>query len=515
MKMNCRILLPLLLLVLTASRCQKGQDQIQLIPLQFEDGTVVLPQETDILSAAWKDGDSSRFHASDAPVLLDDPARYVYGDEQVGKLVNTDEMILETVVQQEDTTFLLRHASAFIRLELQGLPAGREMSQVQIICTRGEPVFRSFPGIVIPPEGSLTVWTALPPQDFSGEGFAVLVHGLDGGLWTVRFPGTRFQGGIACRWTAACLPHTETECDLSATPLPQTLLDGVQPGEYSGITWISGDDYAVVSDNLKGGGIVRFTIPIDADGSVGEVRAEPAPGTKAAGGKAPDSEGIAYADGKLYVSTEQQQIREFDLDGRATGKAFRIPADMSVKQIAANRGFEALTFRGGHFWTTTEAPLLKDSFLPRVLRLQRFDRDGKPAGRYFYQTGLPGKSATEAAGAQAYVFGVPALSALDDGRLLVLEREVFVPKGGFLTKLLDSFTESRIYVVDPVHDPAGILRKSLLCSFTTGAVDLANYEGMCLGPVLPDGSRTILLIADSQNGSGGLTGEYVKVILLR
>jgi hypothetical protein len=69
--------------------------------------------------------------------------------------------------------------------------------------------------------------------------------------------------------------------------------------------------------------------------------------------------------------------------------------------------------------------------------------------------------------------------------------------------------------VDPAHDSAGILRKSLVCSFRTGATDLADFEGMCLGPTLPDGTRTLLLIADSQKGSGGWTKEYVKVILLR
>ena len=70
------------------------------------------------------------------------------------------------------------------------------------------------------------------------------------------------------------------------------------------------------------------------------------------------------------------------------------------------------------------------------------------------------------------------------------------------------------YVGPPARAPAGILRKSLLCTFTTGALNLANFEGMCLGPVLPDGRRTLVLIADSQKGSGGLTNEYVKVILL-
>jgi hypothetical protein len=115
----------------------------------------------------------------------------------------------------------------------------------------------------------------------------------------------------------------------------------------------------------------------------------------------------------------------------------------------------------------------------------------------------------------AYVFGVPALTALDDGRLLVLEREVYVPQGSLWDKLQEAFTDIHIYVVDPAHDPAGLLRKSLLCSFTTSALNLANFEGMCLGPVLPDGRRTLVLIADSQKGSGGLTNEYVKVILFR
>ena len=92
---------------------------------------------------------------------------------------------------------------------------------------------------------------------------------------------------------------------------------------------------------------------------------------------------------------------------------------------------------------------------------------------------------------------------------------MYVPQGGFWDKLQKSFTSVNLYLVDPVHDAAGILRKSLLCSFRTGALDLANFEGMCLGPTLPDGQRSLVLIADSEKGSGGLTQEYVKVILLQ
>ena len=147
-----------------------------------------------------------------------------------------------------------------------------------------------------------------------------------------------------------------------------------------------------------------------------------------------------------------------------------------------------------------------------MLRLQSFDIDGNPAGRFLYRTEEP--LVTDPSSAQAYVFGVPAMTALDDGRLIVLEREVYVPKGGILTKLRNAFSQMSLYVVDPAGDSAGILRKALLCSFRTGALDLANYEGMCLGPTFSDGRRCLVLIADSQNGSGGMVQEYVKVILL-
>ena len=72
-----------------------------------------------------------------------------------------------------------------------------------------------------------------------------------------------------------------------------------------------------------------------------------------------------------------------------------------------------------------------------------------------------------------------------------------------------------LYAVNPSADGAGILRKTLVKSFSTTALDLANYEGMCVGPTLPDGSVCLVLIPDSQGGSSGLTREYVKVITVK
>jgi len=441
-----------------------------------------------------------------------EPVRYedgtvVEGEAEAEALFAQDRFLVDTtLLEKGDTLFTFRHAGAFVRMQLDGLPAG--IDKIRLVPMEGK-----LTEIPVTDPGSLVVWMSKEPGRVPAK--AAIAQAPDGRLWSARLPALALQPGTAYRWTGTFLTQEAPASDLKATPLPATLLD-IDLGEYSGITHISGSRYAVVDDKLKGGGILFFSIPMDGYGNVGTVRMQVADGTGQATGKARDCEGIAFVPsaGALYVSSENQEIRGYDLSGQATGKALRIPNDLGVKNIQSNRGFEALTFNDatGMFWTTTESPLKNDTFLPRILRFQSFNTDGEPGERYFYQTGEPQKTS---AGTQAYVHGIPALAALDDGRLLVLEREVYVPKGGFWDKLSNSFTKTDLYLVDPVHDTAGILRKSLLCSFRTGALDLANFEGMCLGPALPDGARPLLLIADSQRGSGGLTNEYVKVILLR
>ena len=465
-----RILLSLLLASLGAIGCSAQQGGTVYEPVRFEDGTAVT------------------------------------GDAEAEALFAQDRFLADTtLLEKGDTLFAFRHAGAFVRLQLDGLPAG--IDKVSLVPMEG--AIQEIP--VTGPE-VLTLWMAKDPGEVTAA--AAVAQAPDGRVFSARLPALTLQPGTAYRWTGTLLPPEAPAIDLKATPLPATLLD-IEPGEFSGLTRISGNRYAAVDDKLKGGGIVFFSIPIDSYGNVGTVRMQVADGTTQATGKARDCEGIAFvpSTATLYVSSENQEIRGYDLAGLETGKALRVPKDLSVNNIQSNRGFEALTYDNatGLFWTTTESPLKKDTFLPRLLRLQSFTTDGEPAERFLYQTENPTRSA---ANTQAYVHGVPALAALDDGRLLILEREVYVPKGSFWDKLSDSFTKIDIYLVDPVHDTAGILRKSLLCSFRTGALDLANFEGMCLGPVLPDGARTLLLIADSQRGSGGLTNEYVKVILL-
>ena len=110
--------------------------------------------------------------------------------------------------------------------------------------------------------------------------------------------------------------------------------------------------------------------------------------------------------------------------------------------------------------------------------------------------------------------GVSGLAALDDGRIVVLEREMYFPK-----KQIGSFAHVKLYVVNPtLHKPGEILSKTLLTEFRT-KVNLtrrsfANYEGICVGPKLADGRQLLILVCDSQNQYRGVLKDWFKTVIL-
>ena len=114
--------------------------------------------------------------------------------------------------------------------------------------------------------------------------------------------------------------------------------------------------------------------------------------------------------------------------------------------------------------------------------------------------------------ARIYADGVSDLCALDDGRLLVLEREAWVPKA-----YLGAWVVNRVYCID-TKDKTRPAQKKLVAmwrtSFNLIHKDFANYEGMCVGPVLADGRQVIILCADSQNQEGRLLRDWLRTIVL-
>ena len=67
--------------------------------------------------------------------------------------------------------------------------------------------------------------------------------------------------------------------------------------------------------------------------------------------------------------------------------------------------------------------------------------------------------------------------------------------------------------------PGEMLDKELVAEFDTKlnliCQNLANYEGMCLGPTLSDGSRLLIMVSDSQNRYKGILRDWFMTVVLR
>ena len=315
-------------------------------------------------------------------------------------------------------------------------------------------------------------------------------------------------------------------------PVPATW-KGRPLGGLSGLTRVAGDLYYAVRDDGSHGAL--FTLRIGVDRSTGsatncEILAE----TTLKGRS--DLEGVAWdaAAKRVWVCDEYDgSIRAFD---PATGdESACVDVPKVFDAFTFNRSFESLAIRpdGRELWTCNEEALNRREAVGRTkhrvvpvkpdtpdvddgpistrehgsrVRLQKFTRADPsarwmPAGQWAYDTdsigGAPFLDKSRS--------GVSDLVCLDDGGLLVLEREMSVKKGGVLPTF-----RCRVYAVDF----AGATDTSDLLSATASAVRpvkktrvfgartaFAMYEGACLGPELADGSRCLLLIADGDDGA--------------
>lgn len=204
----------------------------------------------------------------------------------------------------------------------------------------------------------------------------------------------------------------------------------VPKGNYSGLTWLGGDHYAVVSDKASESGFFVFRIQIDTvSGDIKDIVNE---GFRSSGEVNKDEEGIAFfpKDSTLWISREADNtVLEYGLNGKQTGRGLSIPSVFSTATPAYS--FEALTYNAHthRFWTTSESTLRPDgkqadakNQVKNRLRFQSFDDTFAAKEQYAYLMDAPDNHPSAA----NYAMGVPAMAALDNGCLLVLEREFLV-----------------------------------------------------------------------------------------
>jgi hypothetical protein len=276
--------------------------------------------------------------------------------------------------------------------------------------------------------------------------------------------------------------------------------------QISGITYAGGNLFYAVDDNDNK--LYPLTLNISrSDGKLASSGISIGTGVAISGGN--DTEGCAFdpASGNVWISQETSAlIREYD---PSTGTLLRsAPVPAIQKQYVGNYSLEALTISGDGYtmWTANEEALKVDGPLATnsvgsVIRLTRFTRSSvrdnwTPNGEWAYVTqpiGTAKDSNTRS--------GVAGLCALPDGTLLTLERRCY--QGG----LFPDFN-IRVYQVNfsGATDVSSITAlknasytattKTLLWEYTH-ANNMPNYEGICLGPRLDDGSCVLVLISDA------------------
>ena len=343
----------------------------------------------------------------------------------------------------------------------------------------------------------------------------------------------------------------------------------VAAGNYSGIAHLHDDIYAVVSD--KSDSALYFNFRIQVNPKTGELEQvenlgfiERTDGTLNDGKpwqgqeKGFDHEAVVkVSDSTLgiasggYCRLKEYPILPISADAAKVGYPQNLwESRWPSSEFYPNYNFESLAFDSVHqyLWTIPESTLRKDgqpatpqNGLANQLRLMRLDwgkmkedsnkeeyseqvnskKDSRYMTTYAYQMDQPSTHKK----ADIYVMGVSELCALPDGQLLVLEREAFIPK-----IKIGAFCKCKLYLINPLNSEefsmkekfssdTPFLKKRLLTEWKTGLSlskrSFANYEGMCLGPMLEDGSQVVILLSDSQDQYAGVLKDWFKTIVIR
>ena len=275
---------------------------------------------------------------------------------------------------------------------------------------------------------------------------------------------------------------------------PRFAIEDSAVTDLSGLAWTDRNQFYAVADHPPL--LVPVTLEIDrATGGItrGELgRAVPIKSTVS------DFEGIAYVAARktFYISGESGSgVIRYPLGGAAQP----LPVPRIFSQARKNLRLESITWNdvAAHFWIANEEALLPDGELSgaegTLVRFQQLDDKFRPVAQFAWRTEPAGFRFRNSGN------GVSDLCLLPDGRLLVLERGFAF--GGLRVRLfLADFTGATDITQVPSLAAAEFVpaRKTLVFEEITG---FTNFEGIALGPTLDDGSRSLVLIADSNGGS--------------
>lgn len=193
--------------------------------------------------------------------------------------------------------------------------------------------------------------------------------------------------------------------------------------------------------------------------------------------------------------------------------SFAIPKNLVMQPIEKgprqNAVFEGLTFADNYstLFVSVEEPLYEDG--PRAnltdtttyTRILKFDMGSrKNIAQYAYKIS-PIPFPAKPAGAFK-MNGIPDILTLGENKLLLIERSYSTGRLGCSIRLftvdLNNATDiSAIPSLAKTNQPFVPVTKKLLLDMGTLGVYIDNIEGVTFGPILPNGHKTLLFIADN------------------
>lgn len=317
---------------------------------------------------------------------------------------------------------------------------------------------------------------------------------------------------------------------------------GTTVGGLSGIDYDAGTDtWIIASDDRSDFSPARFyTARLDYDAQAFHDAALTAatpfrqPGgapypSRWWGGELADVESIRFdpADGSIWYASEGDRgrgldpfIRQATLAGNALASLpipamFRMQAGRDAGPYN-NRAFEGMTFAsdGRSLWVAMEGPLVQDGELPSpaagaMARITQYERDGTMRKQVAY----PIDAIPAAPGPLKYADnGVTEILAVDDERLLVLERAAVQDAGGKFTNYVRIY-EMDVSAATDVSSIASLAdagfrpvsKRLVLDLATLDLPRLDNVEGMAWGPRLANGRDSLVLVSDDNFNAGQVT----------
>jgi 3-phytase/alkaline phosphatase D len=308
---------------------------------------------------------------------------------------------------------------------------------------------------------------------------------------------------------------------------------GLPFGGISGLATDPHGDLLGISDAQRGGRIYRFII----DGLGGALRVAPVdfiPLANASPESVSDHEAlVALPNGSYLVASEgtgreprrPPAIDEFDRHGTHLGRLplrdryVPEPTGPVTRGARGNAGFESLTLSPdlARLFTATETALIQDAppatfdagTRARILEYAVHAGSYRPAREFVYNIEPIEKPAFKPA---LFINGLVELLALNRTTLLALERGYVEDeaKTGASTNTIRLYRvslagASDVSSMDSLKDRSDVVpvTKTLLLDLSRVpglspdlAPSLDNFEGMALGPRLPDGRASLVLVSD-------------------